>query len=104
MSIKEIAEAMGTSESTVKSRLRYARESIRQGVEKYTDQGFKFYGLTPVPFLRYFLQKEAARVSGMAAGRAALAAFSAAGEAPQRRFQRSWAARWPARAWWPWQG
>lgn len=78
MSVKEIAEAMETSENTVKSRLRYARESIRQGVERYAGQGFKLYGLTPVPFLRYFLQKEAAETVGLAAGRAALGAAAVA--------------------------
>lgn len=76
MTVKEIAEAMETSENTVKSRLHYAREAIRKGVEKYAAEGFKLYGLTPVPFLRYFLQKEAASAAGALAGKAALAAFA----------------------------
>ena len=74
MSVKEIAEAMETSESTVKSRLHYARNAIRKGVEKYAAEGFKLYGVTPVPFLRYFLQKEAVDAAAAVAGKAALAA------------------------------
>ena len=35
MSVKQIAEAMDTSEGTVKSRLNYARKSIKAGVEEY---------------------------------------------------------------------
>lgn len=81
MSIQEIAEAMETSENTVKSRLHYAREAIRKGVDRYADQGFKLYGLTPVPFLRYFLQKEAASTAAALAGKAALAASAGAAAA-----------------------
>lgn len=55
-SVKEIAELMGTSEGTVKSRLNYARKAIKAGVEKYVDQGIKLYGFTPLPFLAYFLR------------------------------------------------
>lgn len=77
MSVKEIAEAMETTEGTVKSRLHYAREAIRKGVERYTAQGIKLYGLTPVPFLQYFLQKESVSAAAAMAGRAALAASAA---------------------------
>ena len=78
MSVKEIAEAMETSESTVKSRLYYAREAVRKGVERYASQGIKLYGFTPVPFLRYFLQKEAEDAVLAAAGAAGKAALAAA--------------------------
>jgi len=81
MSVKEIAEAMDTSENTVKSRLYYAREAIRKGVSRYTAQGLQLYGLTPVPFLRYFLQKEAAEATAVLAGKAALAASAGAAAA-----------------------
>ena len=60
MSIRDIAEAMETSENTVKSRLYYARKAIKEGVDRYTAEGIKLYAFFPLPFLRYFLQKEAA--------------------------------------------
>lgn len=59
MPVKEIAAALEVSENTVKSRLNYARRSIKEGVEKYEKQGIKLYGVSPLPFLLYFLQREA---------------------------------------------
>ena len=57
MSVKDIAAALETSEGTIKSRLNYARKAIKAGVEQYAAQGIKLYGA--VPFLLYFLQKDA---------------------------------------------
>lgn len=62
-SVKEIAELMETSEGTVKSRLNYARKAIKTGVEEYEKQGIKLYGLSPLPFLLYFLRREAERTA-----------------------------------------
>lgn len=78
--VKDIARIMGTSENTVKSRLYYARRTIKKGVDKYAGQGFKLYGVSPLPFLRYFLQQEAA-VGGLGAAAAGLteAVLAAAG-------------------------
>ena len=59
MSVKDIAAALETSEGTVKSRLNYARKSIKEGVDRYTDQGIKLYSFSPLPFLLYFLQRDA---------------------------------------------
>lgn len=59
MSVKDIAAALETSEGTVKSRLNYARKSIKEGVDRYTDQGIKLYSFSPLPFLLYFLRKDA---------------------------------------------
>lgn len=59
MSVNEIAEAMGVSGNTVKSRLYYARRSIKDGVLDYEKQGVKFYGLSPLPFLAFFLRRAA---------------------------------------------
>lgn len=39
MSVGEIARIMETSEGTVKSRLHYARKSIKKGVKRYAAQG-----------------------------------------------------------------
>lgn len=86
MPIKDIAAAMDTTEGTIKSRLHYARQRIKKGVERYTAQGFVLYGVSPLPFLRYFLQQEAARhclgaAAAKALGEAVLAAGAAAGGA-----------------------
>lgn len=64
LSVKDIAQAMGTSEGTVKSRLNYARKAIKEGVEKYEKQGIKLCGISPLPFLLYFLRTDA-KASGL---------------------------------------
>ena len=56
--VKDIAEAMDTPENTVKSRLSYARRAIKAGVDRWIAQGLTLYSFTPLPYLRYFLQKE----------------------------------------------
>lgn len=56
----EIAETLKVSEGTIKSRLNYARKSIREGVRAYEKAGVKLYGFSPIPFLAYFLGKAAA--------------------------------------------
>ena len=96
MKTREIAETLGVSEGTVKSRLNYARKSIKEGVQAYEKQGIKLYGLSPILFLTYFLRASGKTVSapfaiqmsvpgtaGMAAGTgaAAHAAAEAAGSA-----------------------
>ena len=60
MSVRDIAAVMETTEGTVKSRLNYARKSIKEGVEGYERQGLKLYGISPLPLLLYFLRKDAA--------------------------------------------
>lgn len=86
MSVKEIAEVLGVSENTVKSRLNYARKAIKEGVEDYEKKGVKLYGLSPLPFLLYFLRASAESGADTAAAgamaKAAVAAGSAAGSAP----------------------
>lgn len=56
--VKDIAEALDTPENTVKSRLSYARKTIKAGVDRWIAQGLTLYSFTPLPYLRYFLQKE----------------------------------------------
>ena len=51
MSVKEIADAMGVSESAVKSRLMYGRNKIEKKVRELEKQGTKLYSLAPLPFL-----------------------------------------------------
>ena len=59
MSVKDIAAALGTAEGTIKSRLNYARKAIKERVDEYTAQGIKLYSFSPLPFLAYFLHKDA---------------------------------------------
>lgn len=63
MSVKAIAEMMEVSEGTVKSRLNYARKSIKEGVEELEKKGTKLYGVSPLPFLAYFLRQSMAAES-----------------------------------------
>ena len=60
MSVKQIAEAMETSEGTVKSRLNYARKAIKAGVKEHERRGVKLYGVSPLVLLGFFLRQEAA--------------------------------------------
>lgn len=79
MSVKDIAAALETSEGTVKSRLNYARKAIKSGVDAYAAQGVKLY--SALPFLVYFLQRDA-DIGGLSASAAeALARSVLAGAA-----------------------
>ena len=81
MSVREIAEEMGVSENTVKSRLLYGRRAIEKGVKDYEKQGIKLYGLSPLPFLLYFLRSAAEEGTGEAAAAAAASAALSGGAA-----------------------
>ena len=59
MSVKAIAQTMQVSENTIKSRLNYARKAIKDKVLDYEKQGIKLYGISPLPFLLYFLRLSA---------------------------------------------
>ncbi|MCM1220295.1 MAG: sigma-70 family RNA polymerase sigma factor [Lachnospiraceae bacterium] len=60
MSVKEIADMVGTSENTVKSRLNYARKTIKENVLDYEKkQGIRLHSLAPIPLLLYFLRMDA---------------------------------------------
>ncbi len=51
LKISEIAEALGVSENTVKSRLSYAKKKIKQQVEDYEKKGTKLYSISALAFL-----------------------------------------------------
>ena len=61
--VKEIAAALGTSESAVKSRLLYARRKIESKVRDLEKKGTKLYGLAPLPFLLWLLRGQAAQAA-----------------------------------------
>ena len=56
MSIREIAEILGCSENTVKSRLSYGRKKIQLEVLALEKKGTKLYGLAPIPFFVFLLK------------------------------------------------
>ena len=58
-SVKQIAEIMGCSEGTVKSRLNYGRKAIRDRVLLLEKQGTKLYCLPLAPFLYWLFQQQA---------------------------------------------
>lgn len=78
MSAREIARALEISENTVKSRLRLAKQNMARSAEK---KGFRLYGLSPLPFLLFFLRREAEACSltGTETAQMVSAALAAAG-------------------------
>lgn len=60
MSIREIAEILDCSENTVKSRLNYGRKNLKTKAEELEKQGYKLYGIAPLPLLLYLLRVECA--------------------------------------------
>lgn len=57
-SIKEIAQAYGCSENTVKSRLSYAKKAMRQEAEQLENKGVKLRTVAALPFLYLFFAGE----------------------------------------------
>ena len=58
MSVKEIAETLGVSENTVKSRLNYGRKNIKAQVLELEKRGTKLYAMAPLPFFLYLLLQD----------------------------------------------
>ncbi len=59
MSVAEIAEALGCSENTAKSRLNYGRKKVEVKVRDLEKQGTKLYSLAPLPFLLWLFRMDA---------------------------------------------
>lgn len=79
MPVKEIAETLGCSENTVKSRLNYGRKNIKAEAEELKKKGYSFYSVAPIPLLLLLLRAELATASGVTA--AAGGALAGAGVA-----------------------
>jgi len=63
MSTREIAEALGVPEGTVRRRLNFARNKIKKEVEKYEeDNDTKLFVMAALPFLSKLFIKEAEQV------------------------------------------
>jgi len=56
LDLREIAEALEVPYETVKSRLRYAKRKIGDGVHDLERRGMKLYGAAPIPFFVWFLK------------------------------------------------
>ena len=54
--IKEIAESLNLSQSTVKTQLRRSRKRVETEVRRLEAQGIKLYGMSPLPFLLALLK------------------------------------------------
>jgi RNA polymerase sigma factor (sigma-70 family) len=59
MTIKEIAETLAVSENTVKSRLYYGRDKIKNKVLELEKKGTILYGMLPIVFFCTIFKKEA---------------------------------------------
>ena len=57
MPVKDIAETLGVSENTVKSRLVYARKKVKEQVLELEKQGTKLYTVAPFVFFLYLLRR-----------------------------------------------
>lgn len=62
MSVKDIAETLGVSENTVKSRLNYGRKNIKEKVLDLEKNGTKLYSIAPIPFFLWMLSKDSINV------------------------------------------
>ena len=55
-SIKEIAQTLGCSENTVKSRLNYGRKNLKAKAEELQNKGYTLYNIAPLPLLLLLLR------------------------------------------------
>ena len=61
LSVREIAQAMGCSEGTVKSRLNYGRQNIKAKAEDLQRKGYNFKGISALAILVLLLVRESRR-------------------------------------------
>lgn len=65
MSVKEMASVLEVSENTVKSRLNYGRQKIKDKVLDLEKKGTKLYGLAPIPFFLLLLKEDVKAAQSM---------------------------------------
>lgn len=79
MSVKQIAEIQGVSEGTIKSRLNYARKSIRSAIEAYEKKhDIKLHAIPFFPLLRWAFAGSAENAMSLAAAETVATGVSAA--------------------------
>ncbi len=61
LGVREIAETLGCSEGTVKSRLNYGRKNIKLKAEELQKKGYNFKGISALALLLLLLKREAAK-------------------------------------------
>lgn len=77
MTTREIAETLGCKDVTVKARIRYAKEKIKESVIAIQKRdGIKLYNLAPLPFFLYLLRSYAGAAYGTSGTAAAVTAAS----------------------------
>lgn len=69
MSLSEVAEEIGCSEGTIKSRLNYARKKIKVEVDSWEKKGTKLYG-TGIPILVLLLKSQIKEAKAMSLDKA----------------------------------
>ena len=79
--MKDIAAALGASESAVKSRLLYGRRKIEAQVRDLEKKGTKLYGLAPIPFLLWLLGVQDAQAAQLPNGQIFQNVLASAGQA-----------------------
>lgn len=89
MSILEIAETLGCPESTVKSRLNYARKKIQAQEKALEKKGIHLHGMAPMLLLGCLLRSEAASAQGMS-GRMMFSGLFMKDGIAQGRFVGNW--------------
>lgn len=62
MTVNNIAQTIGVSDNTIKSRLSYARKNIENKVYELEKKGTKLYGVAPIPFFLYLLFNDSKNV------------------------------------------
>lgn len=58
VSIREIAQTLGCSENTVKSRLKYGRNNLKIKAEQLRKKGYRLYTVAPLPLFIYLIHSE----------------------------------------------
>lgn len=58
LSLNEIADALNITTNTVKSRLRYGKEKMKQRIESLQKEGKPIFNIAPIPFLIWMLEDE----------------------------------------------
>lgn len=81
MPVKDIAAALGASESAVKSRLLYGRRKIEAQVRDLEKKGTKLYGLAPIPFLLWLMGAQEAQAAQLPNGQILQNVLESAGQA-----------------------